>query len=78
MQHDNGVQKGVYSILKERGKHRNTGGKNLILQCKYCKDEINHEIRSEETRSDMCCTGYLLSQEEDVMEQEEWLAEVVK
>ena len=38
MQHENGVQKGVLSILIERGKHRNTGGKNLILQCKDCKD----------------------------------------
>ena len=49
MQHENGVQKGVQSILSERGKHRNAKGQNLILQCKECKSKILHDQRSDET-----------------------------
>ena len=78
MQHENGIQKGVQTILKERGKHKNTEGKNLLLQCKPCKDKVSHDQRNEETRSNMCCASYVLSKEEDFLEQEEWLAEVVK
>ena len=77
MQHENGIQKGVQTILKERGKHKNTEGKNLLLQCKPCKDKVSHDQRNEETRSNMCCASYVLSKEEDFLEQEEWLAEVV-
>ena len=60
MQHENGIQKGVRTILEERGKHRNTEGKNLLLQCKPCKDKVSHDQRNEETRSNMCCASYVL------------------
>jgi hypothetical protein len=59
-------------------KHTNDEGKALILQCKNCKGKISHADRSEDMRSHLCCASYVLSQEEDFLEQEEWLAEVVK
>jgi hypothetical protein len=37
MQKEDGIQKGVQTILKERGKHTNGEGEALILQCKNCK-----------------------------------------
>jgi hypothetical protein len=68
----------VQTILKERGKHTNSDGKAVILQCKNCEGKISHADRSEDVRSHLCCASYVSSQEEDFLEQEEWLAEVVK
>ena len=78
MQKEDGTQKGVQTILRERGKHTNAEGKVLFLQCKNCKGKISHDERSEEMQSKLCCASFVLSQGENFLEQEEWLAEVVK
>ena len=47
MQFENGVQKGVKTTLTERGKHKNAEGKDLLLQCKLCREKITEEERND-------------------------------
>lgn len=60
MRKENGTQKGVQTILKEKGKHTNAAGKALILQCENCGERVSHDQRSEGMRSYLCCASYVL------------------
>jgi hypothetical protein len=78
MQDAKGIQKGVRTIPRERGKFKCPGtGHDLNLQCHPCK------IRSprndpDYARSVTWCASYVLSQEPDFKAQVEWLTEVVQ
>jgi hypothetical protein len=76
-----GIQKGIKTILKERNKHKNTVGHELILQCAGCRDKWTEEARAEAVANGYinqhCCASYVLSHETDFEEQEEWLTQVV-
>ena len=82
MQFADGIQKGVKTILTERGKHKNALGNDLILQCKPCREKVSDESRQEGIANGnilpLCCASFVLSHEQDFLEQEEWLTEVVK
>lgn len=82
MQNENGIQKGIRTILQERGKHKDERGQLLPLQCKYCRGNTTVEERQEGLASGLikeaCCASYVLANEPDFLEQEEWLTEVVR
>ena len=78
VQFENGVQKGVKTILTERGKHKNAEGKDLLLQCKSCREKMTEEERKDAGITNLCCGTFVLSQEQDFLGQEEWLTEVVR
>jgi hypothetical protein len=72
--------KGIKTILTERNKHLDSKGKNLKLLCVWCKNKVTEreEAVRNGTIDQLCCATYVLSQEPDFMEQEEWLSEEVK
>ena len=80
MQHNDAegkpVQKGLRTILEERGKDKNDGGHQLVKLCHPCKNHTPHDQRgSTETK---CCAWYVLSQEPDFLAQRPWLQEEVE
>ena len=76
MQHANGIQKGLLTILKERGKHLNDTGHQLSKVCRSCLIKTPHSER--ENKTERCCAVYVLSQETDFKEQKPWLVESVE
>jgi hypothetical protein len=76
MQHVNGIQKGLLTILKERGKHLNDTGHQLSKVCRSCLSKTPHSDR--ENKTERCCAVYVLSQETDFKEQKPWLVESVE
>ncbi len=79
MQNDSGVQKGLLTILKERGKEKSIGGHVLNKICLGCEQRSPRgDTESDFVRSDTCCLYYVLSQEPDFLEQKPWLHETVK
>ena len=81
MHTDEGVQKGVKTILTERGKNLNTRNLPMNLLCQPCKSNITDADRATNIANgsdERCCARYTLSQEPDFLEQEEWLTEKVK
>ena len=81
MQFPDGKQKGCKQILIERGKHKNDKGHDLLFQCNWCKtktsDKIRAECLSQGLLTSKCCASYVLANEPDFLEQEEWLTQVV-
>lgn len=81
MQLPDGTQKGIKTILRERGKHKNTNGHDLTLQCVVCREKYTETARAEHMANgyinERCCASYVLSHEDDFLEQEEWLTQVV-
>lgn len=79
MQNEDGIQKGVRTILKERGKHRNVQGHDLPLQCRYCKTKVTSEERalaiSDEHLQENCCASHVLENEPDFLEQDEFASQ---
>ncbi len=76
MSNNLGQQKGLRSILEERGKWRN----GMPLRCKPFIEKIEHCDRAPGTiaAGKSCCAKYCLSQEPDFLEQREWLTEIVQ
>jgi transposase len=75
MQKENGIQKGLRTILTERGKFHNNQGHQLCKVCRPCLNKTPHSER--ENKTEKCCAFYVLSQEPDFLEQKPWLTEVV-
>ena len=81
MRHPTGLQKGLTTILQERGLHLDSKGHLLRLQCIYCK---NGDMSARQEAIDrgwidiQCCARGVLSRQPDFLEQEEWLAEECK
>jgi hypothetical protein len=76
MQTENGIQKGLRTILTERGKFKNDQGHNLCKVSRPCLDKTPHSER--ENRTQKCCAFYVLSQEPDFRAQKPWLQEEVE
>ena len=84
MQHDNGVKKGIRTILQERGLWR----ENMLLECQGCKAKIPHNQRREHYKdafdttsyiyTSQCCARHCLSAEPDFVAQKEWLREIIE
>lgn len=76
------MQKGVATILRERNLFRDSNGFELRLQCRYCKGGDGGATRDEAIQSgwidSKCCARWVLSQQQDFLEQEEWLTEECK
>ena len=73
MQTDSGVQKGLLTVLKERGKEKGFGGhvlNKIYLGCEKRTPRVDTE--SDFVRSDTCCIYYVLSQEPDFLEQKSY------
>jgi hypothetical protein len=71
-----GVQKGLRTVLTERGKFRDAGGHALRKLCEACEAGVLREQRQAEGFDvDACCATF---QEPDFLAQREWLTEVVE
>jgi hypothetical protein len=66
MQHPDGVQKGIKTILSERGAWIN----GILLECKVCP------VLGE--KKDKCCARKLLSLHDDFKAQRPWLVETIE
>jgi hypothetical protein len=81
MQHPNGVQKGMHTILEERYGFRRRG---ILLRklCRYCKQKTPEEDRILYTKGSThqiyCCASKVLAGEPDFMQQRDALTEVVE
>lgn len=73
MQLENGMQKGIKTILSERNLFTNAQGNALKLQCKDCREKNPRLQRV--INNDKCCARYVLSQQPDFLEQKAWLEE---
>jgi len=71
MQTDKGVQKGLKTILMERGLFFDEHGHGLPKICHAC------EAHEKAYNTERCCARYVLSQQPDFLAQKEWLTEVV-
>ena len=82
MQTPDGVQKGVKTILQERGKFKNAQGHDLRLICQTCKTKKGAELEAFRAEcswvSKQCCATRVLSEEPDFAVQKEYLAEQVE
>ena len=81
MQTAAGVQKGVKTILQERGKFKNDQGHDLKLLCHTCKTLKGSELTAHREYSwvtKQCCATRVLSEEPDFANQKEYLAEEVE
>lgn len=76
MYHDNGVRKGLQTILLER--RRILPGRDLLKQCRYCSAGMPSDERRDLLGTPECCLSGLLSIEPDFAQQKEWLREVVE
>jgi hypothetical protein len=76
MQTGAGVQKGMLTILWERGRHLNDTGRLLCKLCKPCANKTPHAERPNQTPR--CCAYHVLSEEADFREQRPWLQEEVE
>ena len=75
LQHANGVQKGIKTILMERNEFHGTDNRiGLVLRCQLCKENVPRD--SELRKDTRCCARYVLSQQPDFLEQKPWLEEV--
>jgi hypothetical protein len=91
IQTEAGVQKGLVTILEERGLVTRNGNsaidnlynKNLVVTCQACKDHKTDDERlavEGVTRENLnhCCLCRLLASQPDFADQRAWLAEVVE
>ena len=79
MQHKgSGIQKGLETILTERNKFDNGNGHRLLKICQSCLKKVHHDKRDWTPNAHLCCATYVLSQEPDFLEQQEWLTEVIE
>lgn len=77
MQDSQGRQKGIKTILSERGLFKNDEGLPLCLECKSCKEKRFGEARYNPGNK-KCCARFVLSQQPDFLAQLPWLQEVVE
>jgi hypothetical protein len=79
MQLNDGRQKGLRTILEERGKFVGPRGHGLLRLCRPCKERTSREDRvAAGSNDERCCAVYVLSQEPDFKAQKAWLEEVVE
>jgi len=79
MQTAAGIQKGLKTILTERGKFRDAVGLPLRKICNPCKHHTPIEDRiAGGYNNDKCCAVRVLSEEPDFAAQKEWLTEEVE
>ena len=67
--------------MQERKKFKNNKGFDLKLICNYCKDGRFYDrylAIQDGTIQPECCAAYVLSNEQDFIDQKEWLTEVVE
>ena len=79
MHNASGVQLGLLSILRERGKHcqKNPDGQYTIHELnKLCNSCRHHTEKEDPTAT--CCLYGVLSKEPDFLEQKSWLSETVE
>ena len=78
MQTDAGKQKGVRTILTERGKFKNDFGHDLKKMCYPCGKFRGEELKEYQESTLQCCGTRVLSEEPDFARQKEYLAEEVE
>jgi hypothetical protein len=78
MQTDAGKQKGIQSILAERGKFKNDFGHSLRKMCHGCNTLKGAQLKEYHESTRQCCGTRVLSEEPDFARQQEYLAEEVE
>ena len=73
-----GVQKGLRTILTERGKFTNNFGHELKKMCHPCGKFRGEELKEYQESTPQCCGTRVLSEEPDFARQKEYLAEEVE
>lgn len=75
MQTAGGIQKGLQTVLQERGKWR----PGMLRLCNPCLNKVPMDVRrTNGYYVEACCAVYVCSQEPDFLAQREWLREVVE